>query len=103
MHLVRTRLRNVPILAEEAAHVAAGRAHGKNARSRQKMIKRLFLDGIDLNGGGRSVTETVELAAFVHAYETESRLPIADMAMPRTKIAMRFVVRLGFPPARFVK
>lgn len=67
------------------------------------MIKRFFLDGIDLNGGRRSVTETVELAAFVHPYEAETRLPVANVAMPRAKVAMRFVVRFGFPPARFVK
>lgn len=67
------------------------------------MIQRLFLNRINLNRGGRGVSEAVEFAAFIHANETEAGLAVADMAMPRTKIAMRFVIWLGFPPARFVE
>jgi hypothetical protein len=67
------------------------------------MIERLFLNRINLDRGGRCIAKAVEFSAFVYANETESRLPISDMAVPGTKIAMRFVVWLRFPPARFVK
>jgi hypothetical protein len=39
----------------------------------------------------------------VHADVAETSLPIANVAMPRTKIAMRFAAGLGFPPARFMQ
>ena len=40
------------------------------------MIQRLFLDGVDLERGGRGVTEAVELAALVDANEAEAALPL---------------------------
>ena len=102
-HLVRVRLRDVPVLAEETAHVAAGRAHRKYARPRQKMVQRFFLDGINLQCGRMRVPEAVKLAALVRANEAEPSLPLADMAVPRTKIAVHLAAGLSLPPPRFVE
>ena len=55
VHLIVMRLRDVPVLAEKTAHVAARSAHGKNTRSRNEVVQRLFFDGINLERGGRSV------------------------------------------------
>ena len=67
------------------------------------MIQRFFLDGIDLQRGGMSVTEAVKLAALVRANETEPGLPFADMAVPRTQIAVHLAFVLRLPPTSFVE
>src|SRR5258706_16382677 len=100
MHLIVPRLRNIPVLAEEAAHVTARRAHAKNARARQKMIQRLFLDGIDLQRSGRAIAQAVKLPAFIDADETKPGLARIDVAVARTKIAGDAAVGFRFPPAR---
>src|SRR5208337_3322166 len=46
---------DVPILAEEAAHVAAGGAYAEDFRAGEEMAEGLFLDGIDLESGGSAV------------------------------------------------
>ena len=74
MHLILPRLRNIPVLAKEAAHVAACRPHAEHTRSRQKMIQRFLLDGIDLQRRGRPVTEAIKLSALIHANKAKARL-----------------------------
>ena len=101
--MVRARFGDVPVLAEKTAHVAARRAHRKNARAGKKMVERLFFDGIHLHGRRMRVSEVIKFAAFVCADETEAGLAVVDMAVARTKIAMNFAARLGFPPAGFVE
>ena len=94
---------DVPILAEETTHVAAGGAHAEDARAGKKMIEGLFLDGIDLEGGGRSVAEAVEFAVLVGADVTEAGLAVADVAMARAEVAVNAVIGFGFPPASLVE
>ncbi len=72
-------------------------------RAGQKMIQRLFLDGINLHRGRMRIPEAVKLSALVRANEAEPRLSLADMAVPRTKVAMHLAVRLSVPPPRFVQ
>lgn len=103
MHLVAARFRDVPILAEEAAHVAPRGAEGKNFCAGEKMIERLFLDGINLNRSGRRVAEAVKLSALINANETEAGLSVSDMAVARAEITMHFAARVDVPPAGFVK
>ena len=69
----------------------------------KKMIQRFLLDGIDLQRGRMSVAQAVKLAALIRADEAEAGLPFADMAMPRTKIAMHLAVGFSLPPASFVE
>src|SRR5262249_13063421 len=64
-HVVLSRLRDVPVLAELAAHVAARGADRENARAGQEVVQGLLLDRIDLEGGGASVAEGDEAAAVV--------------------------------------
>src|SRR5437879_2377056 len=102
-HLIGARFRDVPVLTEEAAHVAACRAHAEDARARQKMIQRLLFDGIHLQRGGRTVSQAIEFSILIDAYETKPRLAGADVAVPRTKIAVDFPRRLQLPPTSFVQ
>ncbi len=67
------------------------------------MIQRFFLDGIDLQRGWVRVAEAVKFPALIRADETEPRLPLANMAVPRTQIAMYFACGFGFPPPCLVK
>src|SRR6266849_5976050 len=103
MNLIVAGLGNVPVLAKEAAHVAAGGAHAEDARARQEMIQRLLLNGLDLECGRRAVTQAVKLAAFIDADEAEAGLAGIDVAVARTKIAVDAPVGFRFPPARFVE
>src|SRR5260370_22313293 len=95
MDLVGARLGNVPVLAEETAHVASGGAHGKNLCGRQEMVQRLLLDGINLNGGGRGVAEAVEFSALIDTDEAEARLAFSNVAVPRAEIAMHLPAGVG--------
>ena len=103
MNLVAARFRDVPILAEKAAHIASGGAHRKDSGAGKKMIERLFFDRVDLNRGGRCVAETVKLAALIDADEAEAGLTVSDMAMARAKVAMHLAVGIDVPPAGFVE
>ena len=73
------------------------------ARAQQKMVQRFFLDGINLQRRRMRVPEAIKLAALVRANKAEPRLPLANMAVPRTKVAVHFAVRLSFPPSRFME
>lgn len=67
------------------------------------MIERLLLYGIDLKGCGGSIPETIESAVLVSPDETKPRLAVTDVAVPRAQVTVDTIVRLGFPPERFVK
>ena len=94
---------DVPVLAEEAAHVAAGGAHAEDARAGEEMIEGLFFDGVDLEGGGGGVTQAIEFAILIDADETEAGLALADVAVARAEVAVDAVVGFGFPPKSFVE
>src|SRR6266849_4050740 len=102
-NLIGPRFRNVPVLTEKAAHVAARRAHAEDARARQKMAQRFFLDGINLQCGRRAISKAVQLSAMIGSNEAESRLAGMNMAVARTKVAVNSPARLRFPPACFVQ
>src|SRR5260370_13151168 len=93
-HLIRTRFRNVPVLTEEAAHVAARRAHAEDARARQKTIQGLLFDGIHLQRSRRAASQAIDLPILIDSNEAESRLTGMDVAMAWTKIAVNSSVGL---------
>ena len=57
MDLVGLGLRDVPVLAEEAAHVAACCAHGQNAGAGEEMVQRFLLYGIDVDRRRAAIAE----------------------------------------------
>src|SRR5246127_266107 len=67
------------------------------------MIQGLFLDGVNLQSGGRSIAEVVELPVLIDADETESRLAGMNVAMPGAQKTMHAPVAFRFPPARLVQ
>src|SRR5262249_17315490 len=102
-HLVGARLRNVPVLAKEAAHIASGRAQAEDARAGQEMIQRFFFNGIDLQRSGRAVAQAVQPAAFVHADKAKAGLAGAYSAVARAQEAVNTAIRFRFPPQRFMQ
>ena len=95
-------LRDVKILAELAAHVAASRTHRQYPRPRKEMVERLLLDGIHGQSSGPTIAELNQSSAFVLADEAKSRLALSYVTVPRTEIAMQAPVRHGLPPAAIV-
>ena len=94
---------DVPILAEETAHVASGGAHAKDFRAGKEMVERFFFDGINLESGGGGVAEAEEFAVLIDANEAEAGLPGADVAVARTEEAMDAAVGIAVPPEGFVE
>ena len=103
MHLIAAGLGDVPILAKKTAHVAAGCAHRKNLRTGKKVIERLFLYGVDLQGCGGRVTKAIKFASPIDANKAEAALPFTNVAVTRAKIAVHAPVWLGLPPAGLVQ
>ncbi len=101
--LIVMGLRDVPVLAEEAAHVAAGGAQAEDSGARKEMIQGLFLNGVNLERGGCTVAKIEELSILIDADEAETGLAVANVAVSGTEIAMNAVARFGFPPEGFVK
>src|SRR2546421_12731914 len=101
MNLIVARFGNVPVLAKEAAHVATGGSHAEDARAGKKMIERFFFNRIDLQRGGRTVTEAEKLSAPIHADGTETGLAVIDAAKTRAKKTMNAVAPAKFPAAPF--
>ena len=100
--LIGLGLGDVPVLAEEAAHVAAGGAHGEDLRSGEKVVERLLLDRVHGNGRGPPIAELQQASAFVLADEAEAVLAFSDVAVARAQIAVETPVGHRLPPARLV-
>jgi hypothetical protein len=94
---------DVPVLAEEAAHVASGGADAEDFCAGQKMAERLFFDGIDLESRGRGIAEAKEFATLIDANETEPGLAGTDVAVAGTEVAVEAAVGVGSPPEGFVE
>jgi hypothetical protein len=101
--LITVGFGDVPILTEETAHVATGGAHAEDSGAGKEMVEGLFLDGINLESGGRSVTESVELAVLIGTDVAEAGLAMTDVAVAGTEITVDAIVGFGFPPKRLVK
>ena len=100
LHAVeRASLRYIPVLAELAGQVAAGRPEGKDRRAGKKMIERLFLDGIDAEAGRATIGREHNLIACAPAHETQPALPLVELAVARADITLEPAVRKRVPIA----
>jgi hypothetical protein len=103
INLILMGLGNIPILAEETAHVAASSAHAEDAGARQEMVQGLLFYGVNLKRGWCSVAEGVEFTVVIGANVAEAGLAVADMAVTGTEKTVDAVVGFGLPPERFVE
>src|ERR1700675_3459281 len=102
-NLILPRLRNVPILAKEAPHVASSRAHTEHTCPRQEMIQRFLLDRINLQRRRSSVAQAVKFSTLIDTDETKSGLSRMNVAMAWTEVTMHAAASFRLPPAPFVQ
>src|SRR5262249_35147042 len=103
VRLVLLRFGNVPVLAEEATHVAAGGSHRKNPCAREEVVERFLLHWIDLDRRRRGIAEAIKAPTLIDADKAETFLAIPDVAVARAKVAMNLVAWLGLPPAALMQ
>ena len=96
--VVLPRLRDVPVLAEPAAEVAAGGAERQHARPRVEVAQRLLLDGVDAEAAGPAVAGEHDLAAPRLPHVAEGLLPVVEPAETGTQVALHAAVVEAVPP-----
>lgn len=94
-------LADAPVLAESATKIAAGGAEAQDFAARQKVIERLFFDGIDGKSGRGSIAERKEFTADVLTNVAKARLAIPNSAKAGAKRAKYLAVSFGMPPKGF--
>ena len=67
------------------------------------MIEGLFLDRVNLQSGGRAVTEAEKFSVLIYTDEAKTGLAVANVAVSRTEITMDAVACFGFPPEGLVE
>ena len=87
MRFVKLRLADAPVLAKATAEIATGGAKAQHPGPGQKMIQRLFFDGIDSKTGGCAVAERIEFASDILADVAETGLAVAQTTEARTQSA----------------
>src|SRR5581483_5028368 len=96
------RLRDVPVLTELAAKVAACGAKRQYARARIEVVQRLLLDRVDTKPRAPAVSREHHLVALVLPHKAEPAVPLLEAARPRAQVAddppaLRIVIVV--PPA----
>ncbi len=74
------RLRDIPVLAELARQVAAGRSEGQHAGTGEKVIEGLFFDRVDHKTAASPIGREDDLVTLAFADKTEATLPLAEGA-----------------------
>ncbi len=95
--LFGTELRDLPVLAVLALHVAARGRHGEGQRSRPHVEERLLLDRIGMDGADARVDERLVLAVHVLANAAVSPLLIRHAALARAEAADHAPALLRIP------
>ena len=96
-NLLGARLRDVPVLAELAVHVAAGGGDGEGRGAGQVVEERLLLNGIDVRGADARVDQRVVDAAAILAHAAVAALLVAHDALARAELAAG---SCGWPASR---
>jgi hypothetical protein len=93
------RFRHVPVLAELAGEIASGRAERQHRRTRQEVVQRLFLDGIDAKPAGAAIGGQYHLIAGTGTHETQAALPFMEPAEAGAKVTLQTAVVNRVPVA----
>ena len=91
-NLLGPRLRDVPVLAELAVHVAAGGGNRESGCAGQVVEERLLLDGIDVRRAHARMHERVVDAAAILAHAAVAALLVAHHALARAQFALDLAV-----------
>ena len=90
-------LADLPVLAELAAEIAAGRSIGKTARAGVEVKQGLFLDGVHINRADSRVIQTVELPLDILTDQAVAPLAGFDTAAEVAKAALDLSVQERLP------
>ena len=88
------RFRDIPVLAEFAAQIAARCSERQDRRARKKMIERFLLDGVDAKPSASPVGIEHHLPLAILAYKAKAFISRIQMTMPGTQLAENFL-RVG--------
>jgi hypothetical protein len=91
-NLLGARLRDVPVLAELAVHVAARGGNREGVGSGQVVEERLLFDGIDVGRAHARVHQRVVDAAAILAHAAVAALLVAHYALARAELALDLAV-----------
>src|SRR5262249_21938110 len=86
-------------VGEPAAEVAAGRPEGQHGRTRQEVIERLLLDGINAKAAGAAVRGQHDLPVLACPHEAEAALPFVELAQARAQVTLDAPVFESVPVA----
>ena len=93
------RLRDVPVLAELAGQVAAGRAEGEHRRAGQEVGERLLLDRVDAEARGAAIGGEDDAIVAAGAHEAQAALALVQLAQARADVALHAAVVEPMPVA----
>ena len=88
LDLLGPGLGDLPVLAEAAGETAPRRGHGVGQGPRQKMVERLFLDGVHVGRGDAGIDQALERPVAVFPDAAPSPLPRRDDALVGTEAAL---------------
>src|SRR5206468_8654136 len=91
-----------PVLAKPAAEIASSRAEQQHARSRQKMIQRFLLNGVDAKPAAPAISCEHHSVTNSLPNETESALAFIEFAEPRTQPTLDPTIRQHLPPTPWI-
>ena len=86
------------VLAELTAQVAASRPEGQNTGSREEMVQRLLLNGVDTEARAASVRRQHHLAAAVFTNETKTSIAWLEIAGSWAQVANHASIFGVMPP-----
>jgi len=80
MGLIRRPLGDLPVLAELAVKVTAGRGQGESGGVRDHVKQRFFFDGIDMDGTRVAIDESLETSVKIEADTAVATLTVLKPA-----------------------
>src|ERR1017187_6259273 len=93
VHLFRTDLGDVPVLAHFAIDIAARRSHRECHAAREEMEQGLLFDGIGMGRADARIYQRVVRAATVFAHAAIAAFAVVDHALAGAKLALDLFVR----------
>src|SRR5512146_993457 len=92
-----TRLAHVPVLAELAGEVAAGRPEGQDRTAGEEVVEWLLLDRIDAEAARAAIAEELDATRLDTAHEAQAALPFVHPAGARAHVALHPAIRQQVP------
>jgi hypothetical protein len=90
VNILRSGLRDLPILAKLALEIASRGGEGKRSCSGKDMKKRFLFNRIDMNRARISIDQAVIFSVVIFSHPADASLPLGHAATVRTQLAPDF-------------